>query len=145
MISTEPTAAIMPPIRQLIVCGLTLEKSNAGEMKLATMLMPMVAIVKVKAPKTMAKVLSIWATVVHRIGDAARRTPGTVSDAVTTTSSENTRKLTGRPRKLPFFTAAKLLAVAGEVTEVEHRAGEVGHHQRDRAEHDWTESNCPCT
>ena len=59
MISTEPTAAIMPPVRQLIFCGLTLEKSNAGEMKLATMLMPMVAMVKVSAPSTMAKVLSI--------------------------------------------------------------------------------------
>ena len=44
VISTEPTAAIMPPVRQLICCGLTLEKSNAGEMKLATMLMPIVAI-----------------------------------------------------------------------------------------------------
>ena len=69
MISTEPTAAIMPPVRQLIRCGLTLEKSNAGEMKLATMLMPMVAIMKVSAPSTIAKVLSIRATVVHRVGD----------------------------------------------------------------------------
>jgi hypothetical protein len=40
---TEPTAAIMPPARHLIRCGLTLEKSKAGEMKLATILMPMVA------------------------------------------------------------------------------------------------------
>ena len=60
---------------------------------------------------------------------------GSVAAAVTTTSSENTRKFTGRPRKLPFLTASKTLAVAGEVAEVEHRAGEVGHHQRDRAEH----------
>lgn len=45
---TEPTAAIMPPIRQLIRCGLTLEKSKAGEMKFATMLMPIVAVVKVR-------------------------------------------------------------------------------------------------
>ena len=105
MISTEPTAAIMPPIRQLIFCGLTLEKSNAGEMKLATMLMPMVAIVNVNAPSTIANVLSMRATVVHRVGDAACRTPGSSATAVKTTSSENTRKFTGRPRKLPFFTA----------------------------------------
>jgi hypothetical protein len=56
-------AAIIPPARQLMRCGLTLEKSNAGEMKFATMLMPMVAIVNVSAPRTMANVLSIRATV----------------------------------------------------------------------------------
>ena len=69
VISTEPTAAIMPPIRQLIFCGLTLEKSNAGLMKLATMLMPMVAMMNVNAPSTIAKVLSIRATVCDRVGD----------------------------------------------------------------------------
>jgi hypothetical protein len=37
----------MPPARQLMRCGLTLEKSNAGEMKLATMLMPTVAMLNV--------------------------------------------------------------------------------------------------
>ena len=52
--STEPTAAIMPPIRQLIFFGLTLEKSNAGEMKLATMLMPTVAMTKVSPPSRIA-------------------------------------------------------------------------------------------
>ena len=51
---TEPTAAIIPPVLQLILCGLTLEKSNAGEMKLATMLMPIVEIMNVSAPSTMA-------------------------------------------------------------------------------------------
>ena len=40
-----------------------MEKSNAGEMKLATMLMPIVAMVNVNAPNMMAKVLSIRATV----------------------------------------------------------------------------------
>jgi len=33
----------LAPARQLIRCGLTLEKSNAGEMKFATMLIPIVA------------------------------------------------------------------------------------------------------
>jgi hypothetical protein len=33
VISTGPTAAIVPPARQLIRWGLTLEKSNAGEIE----------------------------------------------------------------------------------------------------------------
>ena len=45
MRNTEPTAAIMPPVRQLMCCGATFEKSKAGDTKLATMLMPMVAII----------------------------------------------------------------------------------------------------
>ncbi len=53
----------MPPVRHEIFCGLTCEKSNAGETKLATMLMPIVAVVKVSAASTMAKVLSILPTV----------------------------------------------------------------------------------
>src|SRR3954471_7479457 len=104
VISTEPTAAIMPPVRQLIRCGLTLEKSNAGEMKFATMLMPMVAIVKVSAPSTIAKVLSIRATVVTGSVISSPKT-GMVSDAVTTTRIEKSRKLTGKPSRLPRFTA----------------------------------------
>lgn len=59
MSSTEPTAAIMPPVRQLIFCGATLEKSNAGLTKFATMLMPIVAVVNVSAARTRANVLSI--------------------------------------------------------------------------------------
>ena len=102
---TDPTAAIMPPARQLIRCGLTLEKSKAGEMKLATMLMPMVAMVNVNAPNTIAKVESIRATVATGSVINSPNT-GTVSDAVTTTNSENTRKFTGSPRKLPRLTAA---------------------------------------
>ena len=74
-------------------------------MKLATMLMPMVAMVKVRAPSTIAKVLSMRATVCTGSVISSPNT-GSVSDAVTTTSIENTRKLTGRPRKLPFLTAA---------------------------------------
>ncbi len=56
--STDPTAAIMPPVRQLILCGATWEKSNAGETKFATMLMPMVAIMKVRQPRTATVMLS---------------------------------------------------------------------------------------
>src|SRR6185369_5940965 len=95
VMSTEPTAAIMPPARQLIRCGLTLEKSNAGEMKFATMLIPIVAMVKVNAPNTIANVESIFATVATGSVINFPNT-GTVSEAVTTTSNENTRKFTGR-------------------------------------------------
>ena len=56
-------AAIMPPMRQLIFCGATWLKSKAGEMKLATMLMPTVAVAKVSAPRMMANVLSMRPTV----------------------------------------------------------------------------------
>src|ERR1700738_2606284 len=105
VISTEPTAAIIPPARQLIRCGLTLEKSNAGEMKFATMLMPIVAMVKVNAPNTMANVESMRATVVTGSVMSSPNT-GTVSDAVTTTRIENTRKFTGRPRELHRLTAS---------------------------------------
>ena len=63
VMSTEPIAAIMPPVRQLIRCGETWLKSKAGEMKLATMLMPTVAMAKVSAPRIRAKVLSIRPTV----------------------------------------------------------------------------------
>jgi hypothetical protein len=104
VISTEPTAAIMPPARQLIRCGLTLLKSNAGEMKLATMLMPIVAMVNVNAPNTIANVESIRATVSTGSVMSSPNT-GIVRDAVTTTNSENTRKFTGKPRKLPRLTA----------------------------------------
>src|ERR1700710_1952641 len=107
--STEPTAAIMPPIRQEIRCGLTLEKSNAGEMKLATMLMPMVAVVNVSAPSTIANVLSIRDTVVTGSVISSPKT-GMVSDAVTTTRMENIRKFTGRPSRLPVLTDLKDLA-----------------------------------
>jgi hypothetical protein len=54
----------MPPVRQLMRCGLTLEKSKAGEIQLATMLMPTVA----------------------------RTNTGTVAEAVITVSSEKNRK-----------------------------------------------------
>ena len=107
MSSTEPTAAIMPPIRQEIFCGATLEKSNAGEMKLATMLMPTVAIMKVRAPSATAVIESIRETVSTGSVISSPNT-GRVAAAVTTTSSEKTMKLTGRPRKLPRLIALKL-------------------------------------
>src|SRR3979490_173419 len=93
VISTEPTAAIMPPARQLIRCGLTLEKSNAGEMKFATMLMPMVAIVNVNAPSTIASVLSMRATVWTGSVISSPNT-GTVAAAVITTRRGNIQEVT---------------------------------------------------
>src|SRR3982074_3077099 len=95
---TEPTAAIIPPIRQLIRCGLTLEKSNAGEMKFATMLMPTVAVTKVAAPSRIAKVLSTRSTVLIGSVISCPYT-GTVAAAVRTVSSEKKTKLIGRPQK----------------------------------------------
>ena len=95
----------MPPMRQLMRCGLTLEKSKAGETKFATMLMPMVAMMKVRQPRTTAVVLSRRATVSTGSVIIEPNT-GTVADAVTVTSSAKTRKFSGRPRKLPRLTSA---------------------------------------
>ena len=104
---TEPTAAIMPPVRQEILCGLTLEKSNAGEMKLATMLMPTVAVTNVRPPSRIANGVSIRCTV--SIGSViSSPNTGTVAEAVITVSREKKRKLIGSPRKLPRLTASKL-------------------------------------
>jgi hypothetical protein len=103
--STDPTAAIIPPIRQLIRCGATLEKSNAGETKFATMLMPIVAIMKVRAPSTTAVVESRRATVCTGSSISSPNT-GFVAAAVMTTSSAKTRTFTGSPRKFPRRTAA---------------------------------------
>ncbi len=98
------TAAIKPPVRQLMRLGLTLEKSKAGETKLATMLMPMVAVMKVKAPSTAAKLLSISDTV--SIGSViSLPNTGSVPEVVTTVTTLNARMLTGRPQKLPFLTS----------------------------------------
>src|SRR6476659_962469 len=107
--TTEPTAAIIPPIRQLIFFGFTFEKSKAGEMKLATMLMPMVAITKVRPPSRMAKPLSIRWTV--SIGSViSSPNTGTVAEAVTTVRIEKNRKFSGSPSQLPFRTDVKLFA-----------------------------------
>ncbi|GAA3141308.1 hypothetical protein GCM10020001_075110 [Nonomuraea salmonea] len=103
--STEPTAAIIPPVRQLMRCGLTLEKSKAGEMKFATMLMPTVAITNVRPPSRIANGVSMRCTV--WIGSViSSPNTGTVADAVMTVSREKNRKLIGRPRKLPRLTAS---------------------------------------
>src|SRR6202012_6120520 len=88
--STEPIAAIMPPIRQEIFCGLTLEKSKAGEMKLATMLMPTVAMTNVRPPSTIANGVPIFWTV--WIGSVISSPyTGMVADAVTTVRIEKNR------------------------------------------------------
>ena len=72
------------------------------------MLIPTVAIMNVSAPRMTAYTLSSFATVCTGSMINSPNT-GRVAAAVTTTSSENTRKFTGRPRKLPFLTAPKLL------------------------------------
>ncbi|MDF2665946.1 MAG: hypothetical protein K0R81_1796 [Microbacterium sp.] len=108
MRNVDPIAAIMPPARHEIFFGATLEKSKAGEMKFATMLMPTVAVTKVRPPSRIAKGVSICSTVLIGSVMSAPNT-GTVAEAVMTVSSEKNTKLTGRPQKLPFFTAAKLL------------------------------------
>ncbi|SSS39976.1 Uncharacterised protein [Acinetobacter baumannii] len=104
----EPTAAIIPPIRQLILLGETLEKSNAGETKLATILIPMVAIIKVKLPKITTKVLSSLPTISTGSVMSLPYT-GSVAAIHTTVSKEKPKKLIGSPRKLPILIALKLL------------------------------------
>jgi hypothetical protein len=90
VISTDATAAIMPPIRQEIRCGLMLEKSNAGAMKFATMLIPTVAVTNVRPPSRIAKVVLICCTV--WIGSVISFPyTGTVADAVMTVMTEKKR------------------------------------------------------
>ena len=99
----------MPPIRQLIFLGLTLEKSNAGEMKLATMLIPTVATTNVRPPSRIANPESIRSTVL--IGSVIiSPNTGTVADAVTTVRIEKNKKFNGSPNQLPLRTALKLRA-----------------------------------
>ena len=100
--STEPTAAIMPPIRQLIFCGLTLEKSNAGEMKLATMLMPTVAMTNVSPPSRIANVVSIRCTVSIGSVISSPKT-GTVADAVITVSREKNEEVDRQPEEVALL------------------------------------------
>ncbi|SSS39970.1 Uncharacterised protein [Acinetobacter baumannii] len=104
----EPTAAIIPPIRQLILLGETLEKSNAGETKLATILIPIVAIIKVKLPKITTKVLSSLPTISTGSVISFPYT-GSVAAIHTTVSKEKPKKLIGKPRKFPILIALKLL------------------------------------
>src|SRR5580698_3338191 len=104
----DAVAAAIPPIRQLIRLGATFEKSNAGDTKFATMLIPIVAIVKVNAPRITAVGWSIRPTVSTGSVINCPKT-GSVAAVVTTVTSENARKLTGRPQKLPRFTLLKLL------------------------------------
>src|ERR1700676_1490466 len=54
VVKTESVAAIMPPMRQLILLGAIFVISKAGGTKLATMLIPIVATTNVKAPKKTA-------------------------------------------------------------------------------------------
>src|SRR6218665_2344067 len=102
------TAAIMPPPRPLMCCGATLEKSNAGDTKLATMLMPMVATMKVSAPSTTAVTLSMRATMATGSVINSLNT-GRVAEVGMTVSSAKPRKITGMPQKLQRLTATKSL------------------------------------
>src|ERR1700739_2114999 len=103
VIKTEATAAIIPPVRQLMWLGATLEKSKAGDKKLGTILMPIVAMVNVIAPITTAKGESILPTV--STGSVIKRPKtGKVADVVITVTTEKARKLTGSPQKLPRLT-----------------------------------------
>ena len=78
-----------------------------GEMKLATMLIPTVAMTNVSPPSRMAKPESIRCTV--SIGSViSSPNTGTVAEAVITVSREKNKKLIGSPRKFPFRTALKL-------------------------------------
>src|ERR1700747_895339 len=100
VIKTEATAPTLPPVRQLMWLGATLEKSKAGDTKLATILMPIVAMVKVIAPITTAKGESILPTV--STGSVIKcPNTGKVADVVITVTTEKARKLTGSPQKLP--------------------------------------------
>ncbi|MNF94489.1 hypothetical protein D3C84_772010 [compost metagenome] len=103
----DATAAIMPPARQLILLGATLAKSKAGETKLATMLMPMVAVTKAKAPSKTATSLSMRATVAIGSWSISPNT-GKVPETITTVTRENARKFTGSPQKLPRRTSDML-------------------------------------
>src|SRR5688500_11397648 len=94
----------MPPRMKVMCLGDTLAKSNAGETKLATMLMPMVAMMKVRAPSTAATVLSTRATISTGSWRYSPNT-GRVAEVVITVTMEKAMKLTGRPQKLPFLTA----------------------------------------
>ena len=70
------------------------------------MLMPIVAMTKVRPPSRIANGESMRVTV--SIGSViSSPNTGTVADAVMTVSSEKNRKLTGSPRKLPRLTASK--------------------------------------
>src|SRR4051812_41747094 len=125
----------MPPVRHEIFCGLTFEKSNAGEMKFATMLMPTVAVTNVRPPSRIANGVSMSCTVL--IGSVTSwPNTGTVAAAVMTVRIEKNRKLIGRPEQVALLDRLEAPAVPGEVAEVQHRAGEVRHHDGDRGDHD---------
>ena len=103
----DATAAIIPPARQLILLGATLAKSKAGDTKLATILMPMVAVTNAKAPSNTAMLLSMRETVAIGSCNISPNT-GKVPETITTVTRENARKFTGSPQKLPRRTSCML-------------------------------------
>ena len=98
----------MPPVRKLIFCGEQLEKSNAGETKFATMLIPMVAVIIVSRPIATARSLPTRLTV--SIGSVIMRPNSDwVPETITTVTMENSRKLNGSPQRLPRRISPMLL------------------------------------
>ena len=124
----------MPPVRQEIFCGLTLEKSNAGEMKLATMLMPTVAVTNVRPPSRIANGVSIRCTV--SIGSViSSPNTGTVAGGGDHGQQGEEQEVDRQPQEVAALDRLEAAPVTGEVAEVEHRAREVRHDDRDRGDH----------
>src|SRR6201987_1605768 len=102
VMKTEATAAIIPPVRQLMWLGATLEKSKAGDTKLATMLMPIVAMVNVIAPITIAKGESILPTVSTGSVIKCPKAGKVAEVVITVTTEKDVRRVvpcSRRPRK----------------------------------------------
>ncbi|MNN74596.1 hypothetical protein D3C81_1908090 [compost metagenome] len=94
---------------KLICLGNTFEMSNAAETKFATTLMPSVATAKVSAASRPSTQLSNLAEI---CSGCSSTSPYTLKAAIVVTpaTSEKAIRLTGRPRRLPFVTAALFLA-----------------------------------
>src|SRR5215213_2325361 len=93
-------AEIRPPRLKSMYLGIAFDRSYAGETKLATMLIPTVAIAKVKAPMIRTRVFGILATTWT---GSVMASPNTVREpeVTMTMTSEKAMKLIGNPQKLP--------------------------------------------
>ena len=98
------------------------------------MLMPMVAMMKVTEPMKTATLLSMRETI--STGSISISPKTETEPAVTmTTMMAKSRKLTGRPRKLPTFICRSRLAEAGEVAEVQQQRREVADDEQHGVDH----------
>ena len=95
--------------------------SYAGETKFATMLMPMVATMKVTEPRITTKGLPIFCTMSTGSMMAVPKT-FSVPAVTMTVMIEKTRKLTGRPRKLPFLMVGSSLPKRAKSPKFNSRA-----------------------